>query len=152
MAYNFTAEWLKGTKNDAPDALSHNPVSDPESHELLAELDVDNNPDMSLAEVRSITNESLRLQQLHEHSEQDPEYQQLKNFILNGFPSHRSQLPENCKHYWNVREHLTLDDDLIINGYRLLIQCAMRHQVLLQLHKLHQGSVRTKQRARLSVY
>ena len=152
MAYNFTAEWLKGTKNDAPDALSRNPVSDPESHELLAELDVDNNPDMSLAEVRSITNESLRLQQLREHSEQDPEYQQLKKFILNGFPSHRSQLPENCKRYWNVREHLTLDDNLIVNGCRLLIPCAMRHQVLLQLHESHQGSVRTKQRARLSVY
>ena len=152
MAYNFTAEWLKGTENDTPDALSRNPVSDPELHELLAELDVDNNPDMSLVEVRSITNESLRLQQLHEHSEQDPEYQQLKNFILNGFPSHRSQLPENCKRYWNVREHLTLDDNLIVNGCHLLIPCAMRHQVLLQLHESHQGSVRTKQRARLSVY
>ena len=118
MAYNFTAEWLKGSKNDAPDALSRNPVSDPEPHELLAELDVDNNPDTSLAEIRSINNESLRLQELREHSEQDPEYQELKNFILNGFPSHRSQLRENCKRYWNVREHLTLDDDLIVNGCR----------------------------------
>ena len=152
MAYNFMAEWLKGSKNDAPDALSRNPVSDPEPHELLAELDVDNNPDTSLAEIRSINNESLRLQELREHSEQDPEYQELKNFILNGFPSHRSQLPENCKRYWNVREHLTLDDDLIVNGCRLLIPCAMRHQILSQLHESHQGSVTTKQRARLSVY
>ena len=95
MAYNFTAEWLKGSKNDAPDALSRKPVSDPEPHGLLAELDVDNNPDTSLAEIRSINNKSPRLQ----HSEQDPEYQQLKNFILNGFPSHRSQLLENCKRY-----------------------------------------------------
>ena len=148
IAYNFTAEWLKGRKNDAPDALSRNP----EPHELLVELDVDNNPDTSLAEIRSINNESLRLQELCEHSEQDPEYQQLKIFILNGFPSHRSQLPESCKCYWNVCEHLTLDDDLIVNGCRLLIPHAMRHQILSQLHESHQGSVRTKQRARLSVY
>ena len=65
MAYNFTAEWLKGSKNDAPDALSRKPVSDPEPHGLLAELDVDNNPDTSLAEIRSINNKSPRLQ----HSE-----------------------------------------------------------------------------------
>ena len=88
MAYNFMAEWLKGSKNDPPDALSHKPVSDPEPHELLAELDVNNNPDTSLTENRSINNESLRLQELHEHSEQEPEHQQLKTFILNGFPSH----------------------------------------------------------------
>ena len=152
MAYNFTAEWLKGTKNDAPDALSRNPVSDPQPHELLAELDVDNNPDTSFAEIRSVTNESLRLQDLRKHSDQDSEYQHLKNFILNGFPSRRNQLPETCKCYWNVRDHLTLDDDLIVNGCRLLIPRAMRHQVLSQLHESHQGSVRTKQRARLSVY
>ena len=28
MSYNFTAEWVKGTLNNAPDALSRNPVSD----------------------------------------------------------------------------------------------------------------------------
>ena len=46
MAYNFTAEWLKGAKNEAPDTLSRNPVSDPQPHELLGELDLDNNPDV----------------------------------------------------------------------------------------------------------
>lgn len=50
MAYNFTAEWLKGTKNDVPDALSRNPVSDPQPHELLGELNLDNNSEMSFAQ------------------------------------------------------------------------------------------------------
>ena len=152
MAYNFTAEWLKGAKNEAPDALSRNPVSEPQPHELLGELDLDNNPDVSFAEIRSITNESLRLQDLSKHCQLDQEYQQLKTFITNGFPNHRNQLPEASKRYWNVREHLTLDDDLIVNGCRLLIPQDMRRQILSQLHESHQGSVRTKQRARLSVY
>ena len=152
MAYNFIAEWLKGAKNEAPDALSRNPVSEPQPHELLGELDLDNNPDVSFAEIRSITNESLRLQDLRKHCQLDQEYQQLKTFITNGFPNHRNQLPEASKRYWNVREHLTLDDDLIVNGCRLLIPQDMRRQILSQLHESHQGSVRTKQRARLSVY
>lgn len=29
VAYNFTAEWLKGKNNDATDALSRNPMADP---------------------------------------------------------------------------------------------------------------------------
>ena len=139
MAYNFTAEWLKGSQNDAPDALSRNPVSDPQPDELFAELDIDNNPDVSFAEIRSITNESLRLKDLRKHSQQDAEYQQLKKLILNGFPNHRHQLPESCKRYWNVREHLTLDDDLIVNGFRLLVPHTMHLQILSQLHESHQG-------------
>ena len=109
---------------------------------------------MSLTEVRAITSESSpspHLDTLHKAAQEDNEYQKLRH-ILNGFPNHRSQLPDHCKCYWNVREHLTLDDDLIVNGCRLLIPTKMRKQVLSQLHEAHQGSVRTKQRACLLVY
>ena len=37
MGYSFTAEWVKGARNNAPDALSRSPVSDPEQEDLLAE-------------------------------------------------------------------------------------------------------------------
>ena len=77
MAYNFTAQWLKGSKNDAPDALSRHPVSDPQTYEALAELDIHDNPDISLSEIRVISdqsNKSLRLQELCTYSEQDEEY------------------------------------------------------------------------------
>ena len=55
MGYNFTAEWLKGTNNSAPDALSRSPVSDPAPHDILAELDILNQPDISISEIRAIS-------------------------------------------------------------------------------------------------
>ena len=67
MGYNFTAEWVKGTLNNAPDALSRNPVSDPQQSEMIAERDTDNNPENTLLEVRAIANEhqeNVRLQDL----------------------------------------------------------------------------------------
>ena len=54
--YNFTAEWIKGKKTDAPDTLSCNPVSD-SAHLLSLTLMV--------AEIRTLysdTTESLHLQ------------------------------------------------------------------------------------------
>ena len=102
---------------------------------------------MSIAEIWTISdqhNESLRLQELGKHAKQDDQYQLLGNFILNGFPKHRRQLPESCRKYWNVHQHLTLDDDLIVYGCRLLIPSNMRNQVLANLHEAHQGTVRTK--------
>ena len=95
---------------------------------------------------------NILLNHLYRTAEQDKEYQMLKGFILNGFPTHFHQLPEPCRKYWNVKQHLTLDDNLIVNGCCLLIPTQMWKEVLSQPHESHQGSVRIKQRARLTVY
>ena len=44
MAYNFTAEWIKGKKNDTSDVLSRNPLLDPEKADTLAEIDTNGHP------------------------------------------------------------------------------------------------------------
>jgi hypothetical protein len=155
MGYNFTAEWLKGAANVAPDALSRHPVSDPLPQDLLGESEFNNTPTASLAEIRAITStdpETLRTQNLRQIAEGDPVYQKLKHYIINGFPTHRQELPDECKAYWGVQTHLTIEDDLILDGCHLLIPSQMRRQALQQLHSSHQGTVRTKERARLTIY
>ena len=87
----------KGIKNDASDALSHHPVHDLETTEVIAALNIQGNPDISMSEMRAINNqhnESLHLQELCKHARQDKQYQLLQKFILNGFPKHLKQLPE----------------------------------------------------------
>ena len=95
---------------------------------------------------------SLRLTELREQASEDQEYTQLKATILKGFPSHRGELPESCKQYWQVWHHLTVDEDLIVCSCHLLIPRQLCRSVLQQFHESHQGSSRTKQRARLIVY
>ncbi len=78
MAYNFTAEWIKGSLNSAPDALSCYPVSDPQPQEMLAERDPDNGIEASIAEIRAISSgsqESIRLQNLRRYAKEDHVYQ-----------------------------------------------------------------------------
>ena len=77
ISYNFTTKWLKGSKNEAPDALSCNPVSDPEPTDTLAELDVNDRAEMSIVEIRALhgeTHENRHLQDLQQQAEQDEEY------------------------------------------------------------------------------
>ena len=79
---------------------------------------------MILMEIRTLhgdTTESLRLQDIWKHAEEDLEHQQLHNFSLHRFPAHRSQLPELCRPFWHIHGHLSLDDDLIVYRCRLLI-------------------------------
>ena len=152
MAYNFTTEWVKGSLNTVPDALSRYPMCDPRPLEMLAEREPDDKPGLSIAEIRAVHTghqESIRLQTLREHAEEDSEYQLLLQYIQEGFPEHRSQLPDGCRKFWGVR---SLDDGFIVYGCRLFIPARMRQEVLSQLHESHQGSVHTKSRACLIVY
>ena len=85
-------------------------------------------------------------------ADNDPTYQKVKHYILQGLPAHRHQLPDDCKAFWGAWEYLTIEDDLILHSCRLLILSQMRHQILQQLHASHQGIVRTKEWAQLVVY
>jgi len=74
---------------------------------------------MSIAELQANTVDNTENTQLfHKITEEDEEYQMI---ILNEFPRHHYQIPEPCTKYWNVRQNVTLDDNLIVNGCWLLI-------------------------------
>ncbi len=79
MAYIFTAQWLKGTKNEAADALSRHPYQSPVQGDDLAEHDVNTDTSQvvtsqapSISEIRASTmdpleHENLHLQKLRRH-------------------------------------------------------------------------------------
>ena len=155
MGYNCTAEWIKGSVNGMSDALSRYPIANPTPQEMLAEQDSSNEIAPSVAEIRAVVSsphESLRLQDLRKHAQEDHTYQQLLHYVYEGFPDHRSQLPDECRAYWKVRDKLSVDDGLVVYGCRLVIPSALRKEVLSELHASHQGRLRTKQRAKLIVY
>ena len=120
MGYKFKAWWTKGSSHSAPDTLSHNPVTNPCTKDSLAEYDTQQNPEISMAEIRAISASSeplvaTSLQDLQEKAANDPEYQQLREIILKGFLDHRQQLPESCRRFWSVREHLSLVLNLFVH-------------------------------------
>ena len=133
MGYNLTAQWIKGSNHHAPDALSRHPTKDPHSEDTIAEHDTQLNPELTILEIRALSstdsNIPTRLQDLHDIAAQDPQYQELHSIILNGFPAHRHQLPETCKQFWAIKEHLSIDDGLIVHGCQLLIPKTVRPQI-----------------------
>ena len=52
-------------------------------------------------------------------------YQQLKEVILQDFPAHKNQLPWEAKAVL-ARWELSIEDDMILHGCRLLILIAMQ--------------------------
>ena len=135
MAFNFTAEWCKGAKNQVPDAMSRSPIEEPQLTEILGEQDEDSKLELSISELRAITNdgaqESIRLQNLHKQAEKDHEYQALKEVILKGFPDHKKN------HVSSIGKFVTtlhLMRTLLFTGATWYYR-----------HEAHQGAVHTKQ-------
>ena len=87
MAYSFIAVWFKGATNQAPDALSRHPVAEPQRTDLLAEYDEDSVMELSIAEIRTITNKedsNIKLQELCQSFRDslitNPSYQKSANY------------------------------------------------------------------------
>ena len=128
MGYNFTAQWLKGTSNEAADALSRHPHDQPRDGDDLGEQEVDTHhfqaavyQALTLQQVRMSAAsqhdmENLHLQELRHHAMQDQTYQTLKTIITEGFPNQKCSLPDSVKRFWSVKDHLSIDDDLIVYG------------------------------------
>ena len=164
MGYNFTARHIKGKDNDAPDALSRYPTEPPKPNEELAELEP--HADcyaMSTREIRALglssavsTNdekqENLHVAELREHAQRDDEYKSLRKIILEGFPDKRDSMPINLRQYWKIKEHTSVDDDLILFGVRLFVPESLRATLLSRMHEAHQGIGRMQERARLALY
>ena len=56
------------------------------------------------------------------------------------------------KEFWSIKDHLSIEDDLIVYGCRLLIPSSLRPTTLSRLHEAHQGISRSQARARLTSY
>ena len=118
---------MKGTLNNAPDALSRNLTADPQPEEVLVESEIDQLTATSAAEIRAVTStgESLRIIDLHNVADNSPEYQKLKSYIR--IPPTSTTATPRMRRYWNVRTQLSLEDNLILYGCRLLIPTDERY-------------------------
>ena len=88
--------------------------SSPLIDDSFAEYDRQHSSEIAITEIRALSSLepflTTRLQELHDNIANGPEYQQLRDIILSGFPDHKQQLPESCGWFWQVREHLSIDN------------------------------------------
>ncbi len=76
----------------------------------------------------------------------------VKDLILEGWPENKSQVPPQAAFYWQFREELSYVDGLLFKASRVIIPSSMRKEMLSKLHKTHQGMVKSKQRARDTMF
>jgi hypothetical protein len=92
------------------------------------------------------------LTELQSGAAADPHYLDLITAVESKFPTDRSLSPTHVTQFWSIRDQLSTDGGLVLNGSRIVISLTFRRNVLAKLHADHQVIVRTKRHAQQTVY
>ena len=79
----------------------------------------------------------------------DPLLSKILAWLRTGWPT---RVPEPFSQYWTRRNELTLQDNCILWGIRVVVPEGLRSQILTELHRGHPGIVRIKAVARSHVW
>ena len=92
------------------------------------------------------------MEEIQQASSQDDHLQQLKMFIIAGWPNTKDELHTNIRLYWPYRDELVVIDGIILKDRCIVIPDSLKQQVLTQLHTSHMGLEKTKLLAHDSVF
>ena len=83
---------------------------------------------------------------------EDPTCLQILKYCQEGWPTHKSEIDQSVKAYWDIQGELTVGDGLLMHGQRIVVPKTLQTETLRKLHEGHQGIIRCQLRARISVW
>ena len=117
--------------------------------------------EMSVAEVEELEyvshTESLALaladlQCLQHAASQDMAMQELRHVIQQGWPLSKAEVPDTVRPYFDFRDQMTIQGQLVFKGPVVVIPAALRSEMMAKCHATHIGMEGCVRRARESMY
>ena len=138
-AYHYEIKHRKGSEHSNADAMSRLPCNEP-SQPL----------EQSIFHVTTVDDLPISSKEIREATQSDPTLSRVLDYTLNGWPDKSSD--ENLKPYYYRRVELSIENDCILWGARVVIPPRFCKQLLNELHLEHQGITRKKAFARSSLW
>lgn len=144
--YNYTIQHVPGTELYTADALFRAPEVNFEPYQTQDEAQL----------LAAMISEGLpasrdRLHIFRKAQQEDPVCSRLIDLCQQGWPS-KYKLPPDLRPYWPHRGNLTVIDELLLYGCRIMIPQALRKEILSKLHSGHLGIQKCQERAKESVW
>ena len=146
--YSPEVRYVQGKHQTTADALSRAPTSDPtlEDIKLIEEMDEESD-----AVLKFIPASEKRLKEIRDAQDADAVCKQVKAYCLNGWPSIMPQQPL-IRPYWEKREHLTVNSNILMYDRRLVIPSSLQLEILDAIHVGHLGISKCQNLASDSVW
>ena len=118
-----------------------------EQQELNEDIEV-----MVHSMVTEIPASPEKIEELKKETAKDEALSQLKKQMIEGWPNHKHEVPQNIAIYWNIRHDLSEAEGLIFKDHQLVISTAVRRDMLNLIHESHLGIEKCKSRARAILF
>ena len=149
--YNLDIQYQPGPQMYIADCLSRNyarkPTKDDSPSYQIFKTEtiyeeIENINQLSYINIKDVTVEKLQ-----KDTSEDPDLQQLKNAILNGWPE-KHDTPASLKPYQSFQGEMTVQNGLIYRGMRVIVPKVMQAEMLKKIHASHQGIDASLRRAK----
>ncbi len=140
QGFDFTIRYKPGPQMHLADPLSRlKPIPSPEIEGMNVQV-------LHIKFGRNI------LDQIREYNNGNADMILLRETIIEGWPENFRDVPRAIKPYYSMRDELTIENDVILKGKRVLIPPHMQEDIINRIHEGHMGIVKCKLRAKDSVY
>lgn len=155
--YSYEIKFIPGRNMYIADLLSrlHLKESENYKHEEIYDMKLEEKFDKEIESVNNIEFVPLtdeRIEEIRKNTLEDEQLQDLKKYILRGWPKDLKSLNPELKLFYKIRDELSVDDEIIVKSQRLVIPTKIRKDILKRLHHSHQGVEMSLKLARDSVY
>ena len=148
MRFAFSIVHVPGKYMYTADALSRAPTGVPVGSCIEFQKEVESH-------IAAVTETfPATKQQLHQYRQAqatDTETGAVISYCKFGWPV-KAKLPPNLKLYWMVRAKLTLHNDLLLYGSRIVIPHGLQQETMLKIHEGHQGILKCRLRVESAVW
>ena len=102
---------------------------------------------ISIHEVEDITGfKSITMQQIASSTAMDVQLEELKKYIIQGFPESKHDCTELTHDLYDYRESLTVINGLVFKKDKhIVIPTSLKNDAMSKLHRSHMGIVKTKE-------
>lgn len=140
-AYEYVIKHKKGAAHANADALSRLPIQGPDIGPQI--------PMEYVLTINAINQGPISTTEIRVETFKDPILQQVRNFLLNQWPR---SVDKEVQPYFLIRNDLTLLDNIILLGNKVVVPAMLQPDILRELHSSHQGIVQTKALARTKIW
>ena len=129
--YNLKIKYKKGEMFLA-DTLSRAFFPEVNVSEFVHELEeIDHKASLPVSDTR--------WHQIKNASADDPVLQELRSVIQRGWPLNRADVPQCLYPYFDIRDELTLQGELVFKGHQLVVPASLRKELMAATHASHIG-------------
>ena len=155
LMWRFRIIYRPGSKNDFSDAISRHPNPYAELASLAMQSDEDRLEESLIAGIAYDIEKffAITWERVVAESKKDDVIRRLNAFIVDGFPSSKSDMPAELSDFWDYRADLrVVEGSVAVYKDRIVLPAAFRHLVLENLHSAEQGVSSMMSRAQCTVF